>query len=118
MVLSGEQRECYNRSISDDLVMITGELSEENLHDNLWSRFREGDIYTFIGRVLISVNPYKMLERKGKLIYCEDVARHYSKSVSAELSPHIFSIASEAYTHLQNYGKNQTIVVTGESGAG
>ena len=118
MVLTGEQRECYERSVSDDLVMITGDLSEDNLHNVLLSRFREGDIYTFIGSVLISVNPYKHIEKKGAPLYCADVASHYSKSESAELSPHIFSIASDAFIHLKNYDKNQTIVVTGESGAG
>lgn len=118
MVLTSEQRECYHRTISDDLVMLAGPSSEENIHDHLWSRFREGDVYTFIGSVLIAVNPYKLIQKKGQLIYCDDVARYYSKAVSAELSPHIFSIASDAYSHLKSYNKNQTIVVTGESGAG
>lgn len=118
MVLTGEQRECYNRTISDDLVMMQTELSEGNIHDILWARFQQGDIYTFIGSVLISVNPYKKIEKKGKHLYCEDVAAHYSKTVSAELAPHIFSIAADAYSHMKNYDKNQTIVVTGESGAG
>lgn len=118
MVLTGEQRECYNRTVSDDLVMMQSALSEDSIHDTLLTRFRDGNIYTFIGAVLISVNPYKKIEKKGKLIYNEDVAAHYSKSESVELAPHIFSIAGDAFTHMKEYDKNQTIVVTGESGAG
>lgn len=98
--------------------MMQSDLSEENIHNELWTRFRDGNIYTFIGSVLISVNPYRKIEKKGKVIYSEDVASHYSKSLSAELCPHIFSIAGDAYNHLKDYNKNQTIVVTGESGAG
>ena len=118
MVLTGEQRECFERATDDDLVMMTSELSEENIHDMLWARFRQGNIYTYIGKVLISVNPYKKVEKRGQSLYSGSVANHYSKSLSAELTPHIFATASDAYTHLINYGKNQTIVVTGESGAG
>jgi myosin-1 len=118
MVLLSDQEKCYERSVSDDLVMLTGDLTEENLHDMLWSRFQEGNIYTSIGNVLISVNPYEKIRKGGKLLYSDEVATRYSKYLSGELSPHIFTIAADAFAHLQSYGKNQTIVVTGESGAG
>jgi myosin heavy subunit len=51
-------------------------------------------------------------------MYSEGVARLFYKSSSLELAPHIFTIASEAYKNTREFKENQTIIVTGESGAG
>jgi hypothetical protein len=59
-----------------------------------------------------------LIFKGGQALYAEDVARHYYKSSPLEVAPHIFLIASEAYKHMMEYSENQTIIVTGESGAG
>ena len=61
---------------------------------------------------------YRLIFKGGQALYAEDVARHYYKSNPLEVAPHIFLIASEAYKNMLDYADNQTIIVTGESGAG
>lgn len=60
----------------------------------------------------------RLIFKANQPIYAEDVARHYYKSSPLEVAPHIFLIASEAYKNMRDYKENQTIIVTGESGAG
>jgi myosin heavy subunit len=60
----------------------------------------------------------RLIFKANQPIYAEDVARHYYKSSPLEVTPHIFLIASEAYKNMKDYKENQTIIVTGESGAG
>jgi myosin heavy subunit len=59
-----------------------------------------------------------LIFKANQPIYAEDVARHYYKSSPLEVTPHIFLTASEAYKNMRDYKDNQTIIVTGESGAG
>lgn len=61
---------------------------------------------------------FRLIFKASQPIYAEDVARHYYKSSPLEVAPHIFLIASEAYKNMKDYKDNQTIIVTGESGAG
>lgn len=68
--------------------------------------------------MLVALNPYKTLQHEGKSIYSDEFTRLYRDAESSELPPHIFSTAQEAYAALLRTGENQTIIVTGESGAG
>uniref|UniRef100_A0A8C2KZS3 Unconventional myosin-Ib n=1 Tax=Cyprinus carpio TaxID=7962 RepID=A0A8C2KZS3_CYPCA len=68
---------------------------------------------TYIGSVVISMNPYKSLP-----IYTAEKVEEYRNRNFYELSPHIYALADEAYRSLRDQDKDQCILITGESGAG
>ncbi|XP_058708652.1 unconventional myosin-XV-like [Poecile atricapillus] len=68
---------------------------------------------TYIGQILISVNPFKDLS-----IYSEDVAAEYQQGTLSKNAPHIFAIAEMAYTLSQSSEQQQCIVISGHSGSG
>nr|XP_026693787.1 unconventional myosin-Va [Ciona intestinalis] len=81
---------------------------------NLQTRFVERNaIYTYCGIVLVAINPYSELS-----IYSNDFIQLYSGRNLGEMDPHIFAIAEEAFNQMSRDDKNQSIIVTGESGAG
>ncbi|XP_051761854.1 unconventional myosin-Ib isoform X3 [Ctenopharyngodon idella] len=95
-----------------DMVLLEP-LSEESFIENLKKRFDHNEIYTYIGSVVISMNPYKSLP-----IYTAEKVEEYRNRNFYELSPHIFALADEAYRSLRDQDKDQCILITGESGAG
>ncbi|XP_063286247.1 unconventional myosin-Ib isoform X3 [Pelobates fuscus] len=95
-----------------DMVLLEP-LNEESFMNNLKMRFDHGEIYTYIGSVVISVNPYKSLP-----IYTPDKVEEYRNRNFYELSPHIYALSDEAYRSLRDQDKDQCILITGESGAG
>ncbi|XP_060770464.1 unconventional myosin-Vc isoform X2 [Neoarius graeffei] len=89
-------------------------LHEPAVLHNLRVRFVESKIiYTYCGIILVAVNPYKQLP-----IYGDAVIRAYSGQNMGDLDPHIFAVAEEAYKQMARNNKNQSIIVSGESGAG
>lgn len=68
---------------------------------------------TYTGTVLVAVNPYENLH-----IYSPNLIIRYKQMKLTELPPHIFAIANLAYNKLIKYNRNQSIIVSGESGAG
>lgn len=95
-----------------DMVLLEP-LNEETFIDNLKKRFDHNEIYTYIGSVVISVNPYRSLP-----IYSPEKVEDYRNRNFYELSPHIFALSDEAYRSLRDQDKDQCILITGESGAG
>uniref|UniRef100_A0A672TCN2 Myosin IB n=1 Tax=Sinocyclocheilus grahami TaxID=75366 RepID=A0A672TCN2_SINGR len=95
-----------------DMVLIEP-LSEDTFIENLKKRFDHNEIYTYIGSVVISMNPYKSLP-----IYTAEKVEEYRNRNFYELSPHIYALADEAYRSLRDQDKDQCILITGESGAG
>ncbi|XP_023135821.2 unconventional myosin-Ib isoform X4 [Amphiprion ocellaris] len=95
-----------------DMVLLEP-LSEDSFLDNLRKRFDHNEIYTYIGSVVISMNPYRSLP-----IYTPDKVEEYRNRNFYELSPHIYALADEAYRSLRDQDKDQCILITGESGAG
>ncbi|XP_055520518.1 unconventional myosin-Ib-like [Leucoraja erinacea] len=95
-----------------DLVLLEP-LTDESLLSNLKERFSKSEIYTYIGSVVISINPYKTLP-----IYGQDKINEYRNSNFYELSPHIYAIADEAYRSLRDRNMDQCVLITGESGSG
>ena len=72
-------------------------------------------IYTSIGTVLIAINPFKRIEN----LYDEENMRKYkNKEFTQTDEPHVFAIADAAYTTLEEGGMNQSLIISGESGAG
>uniref|UniRef100_A0A8B9G740 Myosin motor domain-containing protein n=1 Tax=Amazona collaria TaxID=241587 RepID=A0A8B9G740_9PSIT len=89
-------------------------LHEPAVLHNLKVRFIESNhIYTYCGIVLVAINPYEQLP-----IYGQDVIYAYSGQNMGDMDPHIFAVAEEAYKQMARDEKNQSIIVSGESGAG
>ncbi|XP_053296636.1 unconventional myosin-Ib isoform X1 [Pleuronectes platessa] len=95
-----------------DMVLLEP-LSEDSFIENLKNRFEHSEIYTYIGSVVISMNPYRNLP-----IFTPEKVEEYRNRNFYELSPHIYALADEAYRSLRDQDKDQCILITGESGAG
>lgn len=88
-------------------------LHAASLLRNLKLRYEANLIYTYTAHILLVVNPFQELP-----VYDEaHVSRYKGKSIGSE-PPHIFAIADSAYRHMKNSKKSQSIIVSGESGAG
>nr|XP_010944583.1 unconventional myosin-Ia [Camelus bactrianus]XP_045366080.1 unconventional myosin-Ia [Camelus bactrianus] len=96
----------------EDLVLLEP-LEEESLLKNLQLRYENKEIYTYIGNVLVSVNPYQELS-----IYGPEFIAKYQDYTFYELKPHIYALANVAYQSLRDQDRDQCILITGESGAG
>uniref|UniRef100_A0A8C3H2E4 Unconventional myosin-Ic n=1 Tax=Corvus moneduloides TaxID=1196302 RepID=A0A8C3H2E4_CORMO len=96
-----------------DFVLLENFTSEAAFIENLRKRFKENLIYTYIGSVLVSVNPYKELE-----IYTKQNMERYRGVSFYEVSPHLYAIADNSYRSLRTERKDQCILISGESGAG
>lgn len=96
-----------------DFVLLTDFTSIDAFVDNLEKRFRNDLIYTYIGPVLVSVNPYKHLD-----IYTEEIMGTYRNLDFYELPPHIFALSDAAYRYMYEQNRDQCILISGESGAG
>lgn len=97
----------------NDLTALS-HLHEPAVLHNLKVRFLESNhIYTYCGIVLVAINPYEQLP-----IYGQDVIYAYSGQNMGDMDPHIFAVAEEAYKQMARDEKNQSIIVSGESGAG
>nr|GMD55705.1 myosin-6-like [Ipomoea batatas]GMD98810.1 myosin-6-like [Ipomoea batatas] len=98
----------------DDMTKLAY-LHEPGVLANLKSRYTMNEIYTYTGNILIAVNPFKRLPS----LYGKDVMEKYKGAVFGELSPHPFAIADSAYRQaMVNDAISQSILVSGESGAG
>ncbi|RZB58163.1 Protein OPAQUE1 [Glycine soja] len=108
-------------------------LNEPGVLSNLRRRYALNDIYVlaaldfssmivcqcqfglyFIGSILIAVNPFMQLPH----LYDSHMMEQYKGAPLGELSPHVFAIADASYRAMMNEGKSQSILVSGESGAG
>ncbi|XP_032378524.1 unconventional myosin-IXAa isoform X3 [Etheostoma spectabile] len=89
------------------------ELNERSLLDNLRSRFRQEKIYTYVGSILIVINPFKFLP-----IYNPKYVKMYDNHSLGDLEPHIYAVADVAYHAMLQKERNQCIVISGESGSG
>ncbi|XP_019749289.1 unconventional myosin-Id [Hippocampus comes] len=95
-----------------DFVLLDN-VSMEDFMANLKLRFEKGRIYSYIGEVVVSVNPYRAMN-----IYGRDVVEQYKGRELYERPPHLFAIADAAYKAMKRRNKDTCIVISGESGAG
>uniref|UniRef100_UPI00398E8AB2 myosin-4-like n=1 Tax=Pristiophorus japonicus TaxID=55135 RepID=UPI00398E8AB2 len=96
----------------EDMVMMT-HLNEATVLYNLKERYAAWMIYTYSGLFCVTVNPYKWLP-----VYDPIVVTGYRGKKRQEAPPHIFSISDNAYQAMSTDRENQSILITGESGAG
>ncbi|NXE42257.1 MYH4 protein, partial [Ptilorrhoa leucosticta] len=96
----------------EDMAMMT-HLHEPAVLYNLKERYAAWMIYTYSGLFCVTVNPYKWLP-----VYNPEVVTGYRGKKRQEAPPHIFSISDNAYQFMLTDRHNQSILITGESGAG
>lgn len=96
----------------DDLAALNA-FTEESIVDQLLRRYEDGQIYTYIGDILVAVNPFTNLG-----LYTGSEQRRYRGQARSDNPPHIFAVADAAYQALLHQRQNQAIIISGESGAG
>jgi myosin heavy subunit len=127
-------------------VLHLANISEASLLHTLRLRYKRDDIYTSAGPILISINPYKTIVVNGESLYSDNLMMKYrnSEDSSSHEDPHLFQVADRAYNammdsihnvphleeadadlmvnedhpDLKGWARNQSIIISGESGAG
>uniref|UniRef100_A0A8C5P367 non-specific serine/threonine protein kinase n=1 Tax=Jaculus jaculus TaxID=51337 RepID=A0A8C5P367_JACJA len=98
--------------LEDDLVNLEV-LDEDTIIHQLQKRYEDSLIYTYVGDILIALNPFQTLS-----IYSPQFSRLYHGMRRASNPPHIFASADAAYQCLVTFSKDQCMVIGGESGSG
>ncbi|KAG6525053.1 hypothetical protein ZIOFF_015005 [Zingiber officinale] len=97
----------------DDMTKLAY-LHEPGVLQNLSSRYALNEIYTYTGNILIAVNPFQRLPH----LYDVHMMEQYKGAAFGELNPHLFAVADDCYRAIINDHGSQSILVSGESGAG
>jgi myosin heavy subunit len=97
---------------TEDMANLTY-LNEASVLHNLRQRYYVMMIYTYSGLFCVVINPYKRLP-----IYTESVVKMFIGKRRNEMPPHLFAVADEAYRNMVQDRENQSMLITGESGAG
>ncbi|PIA43173.1 hypothetical protein AQUCO_02000543v1 [Aquilegia coerulea] len=97
----------------DDMTKLPY-LNEPEVLYNLARRYALNDIYTYTGSILIAVNPFTRLPH----LYNAHMMDQYKGATFGDLSPHVFAVADASYRAMVNDKRSQSILVSGESGAG
>ncbi|KMQ45951.1 class V myosin [Trichophyton rubrum] len=98
---------------SEDLTNLS-HLNEPAVLQAIKLRYYQKEIYTYSGIVLIATNPFARVDS----LYVPQMVQVYAGKQRASQAPHLFAIAEEAFADMLRDTQNQTIVVSGESGAG
>lgn len=95
----------------DDMCSLNF-LHEASILHNLAARFKSHLPYTYCGNICIAINPYQWFNG----LYSDSMKNNHMKCMRHELVPHAYAVSSTAYKDLRDYSKNQSILVSGESG--
>lgn len=102
-----------NKEIGVGDFVLLDKIDVNNFMQNLEIRFKNGKIYTYIGEVCVSVNPYRTMN-----IYDSNYINQYKGRELFENPPHIFAIADASHKVMKQQGRDTCIVISGESGSG
>uniref|UniRef100_G3RJD1 Unconventional myosin-XV n=1 Tax=Gorilla gorilla gorilla TaxID=9595 RepID=G3RJD1_GORGO len=105
-------REQHREDGVEDMTQLE-DLQETTVLSNLKIRFERNLIYTYIGSILVSVNPYQMFG-----IYGPEQVQQYNGRALGENPPHLFAVANLAFAKMLDAKQNQCIIISGESGSG
>jgi len=89
-------------------------LNEPGMLHNVAQRYAQDQIYTYVGPVLLALNPYKAISG----LYSDEQMDAYRGRALGVMPPHVFALADRARRMILSERRNQSIVVSGESGAG
>jgi myosin-5 len=111
--------DCCRTRVEDDNNIVEDLTHSEILHEpavlkTLGLRYMVDDIYTYSGQILIAVNPFKPL----KHLYGPNMMTTYYNTFLGAASPHVYAIAEQAYSSMLIEESSQSILISGESGAG
>ncbi|XP_020512052.1 unconventional myosin-If [Labrus bergylta] len=106
------QSQNVKQSGVDDMVLLS-KITEDAIVDNLKKRYMDDYIFTYIGSVLISVNPFKQMP-----YFTDREIELYQGAAQYENPPHIYALTDNMYRNMMIDGENQCVIISGESGAG
>ena len=95
-----------------DLIGLPS-LTKDSILESLKQRYMHEIVYTYVGDIIVSVNPFKNVGCVGKAI-----RKRYIKGVRSKLPPHIYALVDSTYNEMMSEGISQSILISGESGAG
>ncbi|KAG9336161.1 hypothetical protein JZ751_002508 [Albula glossodonta] len=101
-----------NKHVEDNCSLMY--LNEATLLNNVRVRYSKDKIYTFVANILIAVNPYYDIPN----LYTPETIKSYRGRSLGTLPPHVYAIADKAYRDMKVLKMSQSIIVSGESGAG
>ncbi|ROL18724.1 Unconventional myosin-VI [Anabarilius grahami] len=101
-----------NKHVEDNCSLMY--LNEATLLNNIRIRYSKDLIYTFVANILIAVNPYFDIPK----LYSPESIKSYQRRSLGTLPPHVYAIADKAYRDMKVLKMSQSIIVSGESGAG
>uniref|UniRef100_A0A671YQ28 Unconventional myosin-VI n=1 Tax=Sparus aurata TaxID=8175 RepID=A0A671YQ28_SPAAU len=101
-----------NKHVEDNCTLMY--LNEATLLNNVRVRYIKDHIYTYVANILIAVNPYYDIPK----LYGPDSIKSYRGKSLGTLPPHVYAIADKAYRDMKVLKMSQSIIVSGESGAG
>ncbi|XP_077096114.1 myosin VIb isoform X1 [Siphateles boraxobius] len=101
-----------NKHVEDNCSLMY--LNEATLLNNIRVRYSKDLIYTFVANILIAVNPYFDIPK----LYTPESIKSYQRRSLGTLPPHVYAIADKAYRDMKVLKMSQSIIVSGESGAG
>ncbi|XP_068083790.1 unconventional myosin-Ie [Anabrus simplex] len=96
----------------DDMVLLP-KITEDAIVENLKKRYMDDYIFTCIGPVLVSINPFKQMPYFG-----EKEIELYQGAAPYENPPHVYALADEMYRNMLIDNESQCVIISGESGAG
>ncbi|XP_061634647.1 unconventional myosin-If [Phyllopteryx taeniolatus] len=106
------QSQNVKQSGVDDMVLLS-KITEDAIVENLKKRYMDEYIFTYIGPVLISVNPFKQMP-----YFSDREIELYQGAAQYENPPHIYALTDNVYRNMMIEGENQCVIISGESGAG
>ncbi|MBN3281968.1 MYO1F protein, partial [Polyodon spathula] len=106
------QSQNVKQSGVDDMVLLS-KITEDAIVENLKKRYMDDYIFTYIGSVLISVNPFKQMP-----YFTDREIELYQGAAQYENPPHVYALTDNMYRNMIIDAENQCVIISGESGAG